>query len=71
MKNSWIKVEDKLPEMWEVSPSWHRSDNVLALVQGMYPVISVLNHNEPFGPPEWLYEGRGGITHWQPITLPE
>lgn len=69
MKNKWIKVIDSLPLLRDISPTWAMSDTVLALVANYYPVIAVYNYNEGKG--EWLLSGRGDITHWQYIELPE
>ena len=71
MRNNWIKVEDKLPELLDITDQWGMSATVLALVQGKYPVLAALNANNNIGPIEWLFSGRGDITHWQPIELPE
>ena len=65
---NWNKVEDSLPELHYISDIWYISNVVLALVEGKYPVLSTLNSRD--NTIEWLYSGRGRVTHWQYIEIP-
>lgn len=64
----WNKVEHKLPTLHYISDNWTMSDAVLAMVEGKYPIIARLNSNN--GPAVWNFEGRGNITHWTYVELP-
>jgi len=69
MKDSWIKVTDKLPELEPVSTAWLSSKECLC-TDGAYVYIAYYQNNE--GMSSWDgYSRYSNITHWQPIELPK
>jgi hypothetical protein len=70
MKNKWIKVEDTLPVMHMISPTWSMSDLVLVVIEGKYPTTARFNFHDIDKEPQWMVDGRGTVTHWQYIEVP-
>lgn len=72
MKNSWVKVSEQLPTVYDISESWKLSKTMLLTTInndiriGYYQIMN--------GHVTWIVsdytEDTNFITHWQPMELP-
>lgn len=70
--NNWVRVEDGLPELYDITAIWTMSEAVLVYSKEGYPMIAHLNYNKSVSDkPIWMYIGKDTVTHWMYIKPPK